>query len=80
METNIDIASENEEIIRANAIIRAKQNKGPKLTPKGRCHSPVCDDDLEHPEALFCPGGQCARDYDHIMKNSGNKMRNLKVV
>lgn len=79
MDTNIDIASENEETIRANAIERARRSKGPKLTPKGRCHNPICDDDLENPDGIFCPGGQCAKEYEQIAKNAGNKMRTLKI-
>lgn len=79
MDTNVDIASENEQVIRDNAIAKAKAEQAakPKLVPKGRCHNPVCDDDLENPDAIFCPGGQCAQEYEQVMSNKGK--RTLKV-
>ena len=71
MDTNLDIASENEQIQRDNAILRAKLQEAskPRLQPKGRCHNPVCDDDLENKEALFCPGGVCANEYEQYLKH-----------
>lgn len=82
METNLDIASENEQTYRDNAIarLRDQQAKERKLKPKGRCHNPICDDDLENPEGLFCPGGQCAQEYEQMKKTGAiDKFRTLKV-
>jgi len=81
METNLDIAQENEQILRDNAIERMRQQaaSAPKLKPKGRCHNPMCDDDLENPDGIFCPGGDCAKEYELWMRNNGDKRRTLKL-
>lgn len=80
METNLDIASENEQIMRDNAVkdVRERLKAGPELKPTGRCHNPICDDDLENKKGVFCPGGQCAAEYEQGKKTNG-RARTLKV-
>ena len=81
METNIDAASQIEQLQRDVAIKKVQDSEATrvKLEPKGRCHNPICDDDLENPLGLFCPGGVCPKEYDRYILNNGDPKRNLRV-
>lgn len=37
----------------------------PVLTPKGSCHNPLCDLDLDDPRALYC-GAECAKEHEKL--------------
>ncbi len=57
MADDIDRANDLAEMERNQAIRDALRAKGPVYC--GRCYN--CDEPLE--EGIFCPGGECAEDY-----------------
>lgn len=73
MADEADLAGESAELHLKQAL--ASINSGPKLAPKGICHNPRCEAELDpvpHPVtkemgnfALFCDG-DCAREFEKL--------------